>query len=981
MNLYIGIDAGSTTLKLVVLDENKNILYKSYERHFSKVRSLAYERILELAPILSGHQIYIAFTGSAGMGISKNARIPFVQEVFATAVGVRKYHPKTDVVVELGGEDAKIIFLQGAMEERMNSSCAGGTGAFIDQMASLLDITVQELDELSLQATDIYPIASRCGVFAKTDIQPLINQGAKKENISASIFQAVVDQTVAGLAQGRPIEGNVLFLGGPLTFQKGLQKAFVKTLGLDEGSAIFPKNAEYFVALGAAEYASDQQEKYDYETLKKLLYEASVANEEFEYMEPLFSSTEEYDEFVKRHRASDVPRASLEHHHGKAYLGIDAGSTTTKMVLLNEKNEILFEYYSSNKGNPLDVVKEQLTKIYGEQPALNISAAAVTGYGEELIRSAFSIDHGVVETIAHYMAAKYFDPKVDFIIDIGGQDIKCFKIVDDNIDSLMLNEACSSGCGSFIETFATSLGYSISEFADLSLRAKRPVDLGSRCTVFMNSSVKQAQKNGATPEDIAAGLAISVVKNSIYKVIRATDPESLGENIVVQGGTFLNDGVLRAFEMQVGRTVTRPAISGLMGAFGAALFAKALAEDHGKSSIITKEDLMQFAHESKTVTCNYCTNHCLLTVSKFSNGQKLISGNKCSRPLAKKTDSELPNLYRFKQDYLARFKSHKGSRITIGLPLVLNFYDTLPFWFTFFKELGFSVESSDKSTRDLYKLGQHTIPSDTACYGAKLVHGHIFNLLHKKVDVIFYPATSYNIREGISDNVYHCPVVAYYPEVVKSNIRFDAQTGFMYPYISIHEEQIFAERAFPYIHHLDGRITKKMVQRAEKVAREEYLAFHQAMLDEGKRAMEYAGSHDLKILLLAGRPYHADPEINHGIDRLATGLGFVVLSEDSVPIRQGGRVQNVLNQWSYHARMYNAARFVGRNEHMELVQLVSFGCGLDAVTSDELRAILHRHNKLYTQIKIDEINNLGAVKIRLRSLIAVMNEREKKNAK
>lgn len=981
MNLYIGIDAGSTTLKLIVLDEEKNILYHSYERHFSKVRPLAYEKIASLASLLSGHPLRIAITGSAGMGIGKSAHIPFVQEVFATSLSVKKYHPQTDVVVELGGEDAKILFLQGAPEERMNSSCAGGTGAFIDQMATLLNISVQELDELSLQADDIYPIASRCGVFAKTDIQPLINQGAKKQNIAASIYQAVVDQTVAGLAQGRTVEGNILFLGGPLTFQKGLQNAFVKTLRLDEHTAIFPPHAEYFVALGAAEYASEQTERYTYEELKDALHDAASAKEEFEYMEPLFMSREDHEDFVRRHCSSDVPRASLEHHRGKAYLGIDAGSTTTKMVLLNEQNEILHEYYSSNKGDPLDVVKEQLVKIYAQRPDLTIASSAVTGYGEELIRSAFSIDHGVVETIAHYMAAKYFDPKVDFIIDIGGQDIKCFKIVDDNIDSLMLNEACSSGCGSFIETFATSLGYSVDGFAKLSLRSKRPVDLGSRCTVFMNSSVKQAQKNGAMPEDIAAGLAISVVKNSIYKVIRAADPESLGKNIVVQGGTFLNDGVLRAFEMQVGRTVTRPAISGLMGAFGAALFAKALAENHGKSNIITREDLERFAYESSTVTCSYCTNRCLLTVSSFSNGQKLISGNKCSRPLAKKTDNELPNLYKFKQNYLARSGSCKGERLTIGLPLVLNFYDTLPFWFTFFKELGFSVKTSARSSRTLYRLGQHTIPSDTACYGAKLVHGHIIDLLQKKVDVIFYPATTYNIREGISDNVYHCPVVAYYPEVIKSNIRFDDKTGFMYPYISIHEEKIFSDRIFPYIRQLDARISKKMIQQAEKIAREEYLAFHRAILEEGKRAIDYAQEKGEKILLLAGRPYHADPEINHGIDRLAADLGFVILSEDAVPVVQGERVQHVLNQWSYHARMYNAARYVGKQKNMELVQLVSFGCGLDAVTSDELRAILHRYNKLYTQIKIDEINNLGAVKIRLRSLIAVMNEREKKNAK
>ncbi len=980
MKRYIGIDAGSTTLKLVVLDEAGTILHKSYERHFSKVRTLLYERLSALSEMLAGFDIFVAVTGSAGMGINRATGIPFVQEVFATALEVKNSYPQTDVVVELGGEDAKIIFLKGTPEERMNSSCAGGTGAFIDQMATLLNITVDELDTLSLAATDIYPIASRCGVFAKTDIQPLINQGAKKENIAASIFQAVVDQTVAGLAQGREIEGNVLFLGGPLTFQKGLQKAFAKTLKLDDRSAIFPENAQYFVALGAADYAKAQLTSFRFEALKERLHKASTMNEEFDFLEPLFVDESDYREFVARHSRSNVPRASLEDHQGKAYLGIDAGSTTTKMVLINEKNEILYEYYSSNLGNPLDVVKEQLARIYALGRNITIASSAATGYGEDLISSAFSIDHGVVETIAHYMAAKYFDPKVDFIIDIGGQDIKCFKIIDDNIDSLMLNEACSSGCGSFIETFATSMGYSVSDFAKLSLNAKRPVDLGSRCTVFMNSSVKQAQKNGATAEDIAAGLAISVVKNSIYKVIRATDPESLGEHIVVQGGTFLNDGVLRAFEMQVGRTVVRPEISGLMGAFGAALFAKALEESQGKSNVISKEALAEFAHESHTVNCNLCTNRCLLTVSKFSNGEKLISGNKCSRPLEKKSSLQLPNLYQYKQEYLNRFKSHKGSSTTVGLPLVLNFYDTLPFWFTFFRELGFSVEVSDNSTRELYKKGQHTIPSDTACYGAKLVHGHIINLIEKKVDVIFYPATSYNINEGISDNVYHCPVVAYYPELIKSNIKFDKDTGFMYPYISIHEESVFAERIAPYLRSLDPKIHAKQIRQAEKAARKAYEDFYQAITDEGQRAMAFARANNKKMLMLSGRPYHADAEINHGIDRLAVSLDFVVLSEDCVSVNYPG-VSNVLNQWSYHARMYNAARYVARQKDIELVQLVSFGCGLDAVTSDELREILHRWGKLYTQIKIDEISNLGAVKIRLRSLIAVMNEREKKNAK
>ena len=982
MKLSIGIDAGSTTLKIVVLDAQGNILYKSYERHMSKVRSMAYERINALKHILTGNEISIAITGSAGMGISKSTGLDFIQEVFATSSAVKQYYPQTDVVVELGGEDAKIIFLTGATEERMNSTCAGGTGAFIDQMATLLNVTIDELDALSLEATDIYPIASRCGVFAKTDVQPLINQGAKKENIAASIYQAVVDQTIAGLAQGREVKGNVLFLGGPLSFQRGLQKAFVDTLKLDEQSALFTDNARYFVAIGAAEYAKLQGKSYSFADLSKLLYQASVTKEEFHALPALFEDDKDYEAFVQRHKSSSVARAALEGYSGKAYLGIDAGSTTTKMVLINENNEILFDYYSSNQGNPIDIVKEELAMIYAAAPEIQIFSSAATGYGEDLMKEAFGIDHGVVETVAHYMAAKYFDPKVDFLIDIGGQDMKCFKIIDENIDSLMLNEACSSGCGSFIETFATSLGYSVSEFAQLALKSKKPVDLGSRCTVFMNSSVKQAQKNGALPEDIAAGLAISVVKNSIYKVIRATDPESLGQHIVVQGGTFLNDGVLRAFEMQVGRTVVRPEISGLMGAFGAALFCKALSEEAHASSIIKPSELAGFYHNSKTVNCNLCTNHCLLTVNTFSNGQKLLSGNKCSRPLEKKTKNKLPNLYEFKQDYLYQFKSHKGTRdITIGIPLVLNFYDTLPFWFTFFKELGFSVEVSDKSTRELYKKGQHTIPSDTVCYGAKLVHGHIFNLVEKDPNVIFYPATSYNINEGISDNNYNCPVVAYYPEVVRSNIQFDKSTGFMFPYVSIHEEDVFIDRVASYIQHLDSTITLKDMKNADQKARTAYADFHKAVLEAGKNALAFSEENNIKALVLSGRPYHIDPEINHGIDRLASSLGFVVLSEDAVPMVHEGIIHNVLNQWSYHARMYNAARFIGDKKNIELVQLISFGCGLDAVTSDELREILHRRDKLYTQIKIDEINNLGAVKIRLRSLIAVMDERSKKHGR
>lgn len=982
MKYHIGLDAGSTTLKIVVLDEQLQIVFESYERHLSKVRALAHTRLSELSDLLAGHDLTVAITGSAGMGISTATGLSFIQEVVATSECAKRRYSKADVVVELGGEDAKIIYLTGAAEERMNSSCAGGTGAFIDQMATLLNVSVDELDRLSQDATELYPIASRCGVFAKTDIQPLINQGARKENIAASIFQAVCDQTIGGLAQGREIEGNVLFLGGPLSFQKGLQRAFIDTLKLDADSAIFPETARYFVALGAAEFSAHEPKTLSFEQLLTLLQKAATIKEDFTSLPPLFAFPEDYDIFAQRHAKSTVKRASLEGYTGTAYLGIDAGSTTTKLVLISEENELLYEYYGSNQGNPLDIVRDQLAEIYALAPQIQMTRSASTGYGEDLMRQAFGVDNGVVETVAHYLAAKYFDPEVDFLIDIGGQDIKCFKIIDENIDSLMLNEACSSGCGSFIETFATSLGYSVQDFAQLSLTSKKPVDLGSRCTVFMNSSVKQAQKNGALPEDIAAGLAISVVKNSIYKVIRATDPESLGSHIVVQGGTFLNDGVLRAFEMQVGRPVTRPEISGLMGAFGAALFAKSLAQPAEKSTLISQDDLRAFTHSSKAVHCNLCTNRCLLTVSTFSNGQRMLSGNKCSRPLKQTETKPLPNLYRFKQDYLAQFARCEGDGtrdMTIGLPLVLNFYDTLPFWFTFFRALGFPVITSSPSTRALYKKGQHTIPSDTVCYGAKLVHGHIFDLMEKRADVIFYPATSYNIDEGLSDNHYNCPVVAYYPEVVRSNITFDKGTGFMFPYISIHESAIFADRLFPYLKELDARIRFSDVKEAERQARKAYEDFHAAVRKAGDEALAFCKENDVKAIVLAGRPYHCDPEINHGIDTLAQSLGFVVLSEDALPVARLTPIHNVLNQWSYHARMYNAARYTGEVKNLELVQLISFGCGLDAVTSDELRDILHRRSKLYTQIKIDEISNLGAVKIRLRSLIAVMEERRKRH--
>lgn len=975
MKYRVGMDIGSTTLKTVVLDENNNICYKSYERHFSRVREGALEKIKELKDLLIDKEISLAITGSAGMGIANIGRFDFVQEVYAVSKFVKKKYPLIDVVIELGGEDAKIIFLGDVIEERMNSTCAGGTGAFIDQMAMLLNVSTEELDKLSEKADAVYPIASRCGVFAKTDIQPLINQGARGENIAASIYGAVVDQTITGLAQGREIKGNVLFLGGPLKFLKGLQKTFKETLNLKEKEAIFPEDGEYFVALGAALYSSTQKNLYSYGEILGRVLQCQKAKKEIIGIEPLFSSEEEYEEFKERHEKASVKRVVSKDYNGNAYLGIDAGSTTTKIALIDEENRLIYEYYTQNKGNPLEVVKDQLEHIYTNYPNIKIVHSGVTGYGEELIRNAFSIDVGTVETVAHYIAAGYFNPNVDFIIDIGGQDMKCFSIKDGAIDNIMLNEACSSGCGSFIETFATTLGYSIGEFARLAIKAKRPVDLGTRCTVFMNSSIKQAQKNGATVEDISAGLSISVVKNAIYKVLRVSEGKSLGENIVVQGGTFLNESVLRAFEKLIGQEVKRPDISGLMGAFGIALFSK--MKGSGESKIIKLEELKRFTHKSTSTKCGLCQNKCNITINEFSSGKRYISGNRCENPIRKERIKGLPNLYEFKREYLSKYNYHKGEKCVVGLPKVLNYYDTMPFWFAFFKELGFTVKTSGDSTRELYRKGQHTIPSDTVCYGGKLVHGHIMDLIEKKVDVIFYPCMSYNFNEGISDNCYHCPVVAYYPEIIKSNIEMSEGIRFLYPYISLNDMKFFKKRMVKELKLIDSSISLKDIEAASNKAMKELKEYRQAVYEKGKKSFNYAKENNIKTIILAGRPYHIDSEINHGIDKLISSLGFVVLSEDSILPFMKKDQRNVLNQWSYHGRMYGAAEFVCGEKNTELVQLISFGCGLDAVTSDEVKSILRDKGKLYTQLKIDEITNLGAVKIRIRSLMAAMEERSK----
>ena len=979
MSLRIGIDIGSTTVKVVVLDEQNQLLFRSYERHFSKVREKACEILNSIAPRFSGQDIKLVITGSAGLGVAKASGVDFVQEVYATAAAVNEYIPNADAVIELGGEDAKIIFFGGALEERMNGSCAGGTGAFIDQMATLMNVTADELDELSLKHEKIYPIASRCGVFAKSDIQPILNQGGRKEDVAASIFQAVVDQTIAGLTQGRELKGKIVFLGGPLHFLQGLRERFVETLKLDEEHAIFPEDGDCFAAIGAALCAGDFR-SMPFDEALRLLEESREATTSINTAPQLFRDEAEYKAFCERHNASHPPEVDPDTYTGDAYLGIDAGSTTTKLVLIAPDGGLLYTYYHSNQGNPVSIVREQLEKIYalcGDR--IRIRGSAVTGYGEDLILNAFRCDLGLVETVAHLNAARHFNPDVDFIIDIGGQDMKCFKIRNGAVDSIMLNEACSSGCGSFIETFARALGYEIADFAKLGLFTEKPVSLGSRCTVFMNSSVKQAQKDGASVEDISAGLAISIVKNAIYKVLRMSSADDLGQHIVVQGGTFLNDAVLRAFEQELGRDVTRPTIAGIMGAFGAALAAKELALE--KSAILSPEELKTFQHTAKPITCNGCTNHCSLTVNQFDGGRRFISGNRCSKPLGGKKE-QMPDLMRYKYEKLRALQgkgSGTGVRGRMGIPFGLNMYENLPFWFEFFTKLNFEVVLSPESSRQLYIKGQRTIPSDTVCYPAKLVHGHVLSLIEEGVDAIFYPCMSYNFDEGISDNNYNCPVVAYYPDLIAANIPALKGAHYIHEYFGLHRPKDFEKHAAEYFHR-EFDIPRKETVAAARAAYEAYHAYEEDVRRTGQEYIDFARKNGYPIMVVAGRPYHMDPEINHGINDLITGFHFVLITEDSVAWHMDKQSRKVLNQWTYHARMYNAARYVCTQEDMELIQLVSFGCGVDAITGDEMRSILEEGGKLYTQLKIDDISNLGAVKIRIRSLIAAIEARKKQAA-
>ncbi len=969
--IRIGLDIGSTTVKCIALDEENQIIYKTYERHYSQITSKIAELLARVGREVTGAEdSLIAMSGSAGMGVADACGMDFVQEVYATRVAANTFIPNTDVVIELGGEDAKILFLSGGMEVRMNGSCAGGTGAFIDQMATLLHVPVEELNDLAAQHERVYTIASRCGVFAKTDIQPLLNQGAKKADIAQSIFMAVVNQTIAGLAQGREITGKIVYLGGPLTFIPQLRSGFDKAL---KTTGICPENSLYYVAAGAALCAENSVDIN--ETVKKIETYRGTGN--FAFNKPLFKNQQELDDFRERHARATVRRGELKDFRKPVYIGIDAGSTTVKGVVADAEGTLLYSEYLSNSGNPVPIVKDFLTHVYEINPKVKIASAAVTGYGEEIIKNAFSVDIGVVETIAHLTAAKSFMPDVEFIIDIGGQDIKCFKIRNGVIDNIFLNEACSSGCGSFLQTFANALGYSAEDFSKIGLLAKQPVDLGSRCTVFMNSSVKQAQKDGATIEDISAGLSLSVVKNALYKVIRVASPRELGKKIVVQGGTFLNDAVLRAFEQEMGTNVIRPEISGLMGAYGAALYAKENSKAKARSAILNAQQLQEFKHEIRSVNCGGCSNNCRLTVNTFSDGRRFIAGNRCEKPVTKKSPDDSLNIYQYKLKLLREYTPQPGKRGQIGIPLGLNMLELLPFWHTFLTHLGFEVVTSPFSDRKLYLHGQQTIPSDTVCFPAKLMHGHVQWLLDHDIKAIFYPCMSYNFDEDLGDNHYNCPVVAYYPEVIYANVREIENIRFFHEFVGIHRPKDFPKKIYAELVKYFPDVTQKEVKEASRLAYKEYENYFAKLRAYGQGIIERAIAENKEIIVLAGRPYHIDPEINHGIDKLITSFDVAIISEDIVSDRETKVPTSVLNQWTYHSRMYAAASYVSRHENMNLVQLVSFGCGVDAITTDEVRSILERNGRIYTQIKIDEITNLGAVKIRLRSLLAATGKNKK----
>ena len=980
----LGIDIGSTTVKIAILNKHNHILFSDYQRHYANIQETLASILKKAKNKLGNLTLFPIITGSGGLSLSTHLKVPFVQEVVAVATSLEDYAPETDVAIELGGEDAKIIYFSGGLEQRMNGICAGGTGSFIDQMAALLKTDSTGLNEYAKNYKAIYPIAARCGVFAKSDIQPLINEGATKPDLAASIFQAVVNQTISGLACGKPIRGNVAFLGGPLHFLTELKNTFIRTLNLSEHQIIAPEHSHLFAAVGAAMNAKYETESTLDELIKKLSKGIQL---EFEVsrMEPLFTSEKEYETFLTDHAKHKVIQGDLSTYEGNCFLGIDAGSTTTKVALVSEDGSLLYSFYNNNNGSPLKTALRSIKEIYSLLPKkAKIVRSCSTGYGEALIKSALMLDEGEVETVAHYHAAAFFEPDVDCILDIGGQDMKCIKIKNATVDNVQLNEACSSGCGSFIETFAKSLNYDISDFAKIALFASNPIDLGSRCTVFMNSKVKQAQKEGASVADISAGLAYSVIKNALLKVIKLTDPKDLGKKIVVQGGTFYNDAVLRSFERISGCFAVRPNIAGIMGAFGAALIAREhyTGED---STMLSIDEINALRFETTMTRCKGCTNNCLLTVSKFTGGRRFISGNRCERGLGKEKNKEnIPNLYEYKNKRLFSYKPLNPSdakRGKVGIPRVLNQYENYPFWFTFFTKLGYSVVLSPKSSRKIYELGIESIPSESECYPAKLAHGHIAWLLQQNVKYIFYPCVPYERKEvANATNHYNCPIVTSYGENIKNNVEElkDNSITYQNPFISFENKKILSKRLVEFFS-TANQIPENEIRLAVDFAWKELETVRQDICKKGEEVLSYLAETGKKGVVLAGRPYHIDPEVHHGIPELINSYGIAVLTEDSIShLGKVDRPTIVMDQWSYHSRLYRAASFVRTQKNLELIQLNSFGCGLDAVTTDQVNDILTKSGKIYTVLKIDEVNSLGAARIRIRSLISAVKDRDVK---
>lgn len=984
MNTYkLGIDIGSTTVKIAILDENNQILFSDYERHFANIQETLQQLLEKAVDILGTFHVHPVITGSGGLTLATHLNVPFTQEVVAVSTALQDYAPQCDVAIELGGEDAKIIYFTNGVDQRMNGICAGGTGSFIDQMATLLQTDASGLNEYAKNYKSIYPIAARCGVFAKSDIQPLINEGATKEDLSASIFQAVVNQTISGLACGKPIRGNVAFLGGPLHFLSELKAAFIRTLSLAPDEIIAPEHSHLFAAVGSAMNYKEEVCVPVEDIIKRLQGKIKLEFE-VERMEPLFKNQEEYDTFQNRHAAHKVETRSLAEYRGNCYLGIDAGSTTTKVALVGEDGKLLYSFYSSNNGSPLATTIRAIREIYDRLPqGAKIVHSCSTGYGEALIKSALMLDEGEVETVSHFYAAAFFDPEVDCIIDIGGQDMKCIKIKNQTVDSVQLNEACSSGCGSFIETFAKSLNFSVQDFAKEALFAKHPIDLGTRCTVFMNSKVKQAQKEGAEVADISAGLAYSVIKNALYKVIKISDPGDLGKHIVVQGGTFYNDAVLRSFEKITGVDAVRPDIAGIMGAFGAALIARERYDGISDSSMLSIDKINSLTYETKLTHCQGCTNHCYLTINKFSGNRQFITGNRCERGLGKEKSTEkLPNLFDYKLKRLFGYEPLSESeavRGVVGIPRVLNMYENYPFWFTFFTKLGYRVVLSPQSSRKIYELGIESIPSESECYPAKLAHGHVSWLIKQGVKFIFYPCIPYEHKEiDKTNNHYNCPIVTSYAENIKNNVEelITEHIDFRNPFLSFENEEILAKRLreeFP-------DIPKAEVTAAVSAAWKEMMQSKEDVRKKGEEVIKFLDETGKRGIVLAGRPYHVDPEINHGIPELINSYGIAVLTEDSIShLGKVDRPLIVMDQWMYHSRLYAAASYVKTKDNLDLIQLNSFGCGLDAVTTDAVNDILTKAGKIYTVLKIDEVNNLGAARIRVRSLLAALRVREKKH--